>query len=396
MRILRIIPYFADSFGGPPHHVKMLTRELTKMGHETVIYTTNLSDKSGQTTTFEDSGFEVRAFPVHVHVGDYFYTPEMKKALEQEEFDIVHAHCYRNYQAELADWIAEERRKPLIFTAHGTLVKLPNLRDRVLKGLYDLRNQGKVLKDASRVVALSLRETNQYRSLGVPHKKIVRIYHGIDGDLFCPQPDPVELRARWGLDGSPVVLYAGRLHHRKGVQYLLPAFQQLLPRFPTARLVLCGSDYGYQRELEQQARNRGIQDHVVITGAVEHDLMPEVYALADVVVLPAQYEVFGHTIAEAAACGKPVVATKWGWAAEFFEGDKECLLVDRYGDVDELARAIQALLEDPRLRADLGQRAREKVLRELSWEVCARKHVNAYYQALADFVLADVPVTTAA
>ncbi len=72
MRIVRIIPYFTDAFGGPPHHVKMLTRELTKMGHETVIYTTNLADESGRTTTFDDAGFEVRAFPVRLSVGDYF------------------------------------------------------------------------------------------------------------------------------------------------------------------------------------------------------------------------------------------------------------------------------------------------------------------------------------
>jgi glycosyltransferase involved in cell wall biosynthesis len=396
MRILRLIPYFADAFGGPPNHVRMLTRELAKMGHETVIYTTNLADKSGKTTTFEDSGFEVRAFPVHIHVGDYFYTPEMREALEHEEFDLVHAHCYRNYQAELADWIAEERRKPLIFTAHGTLVKLPNLRDRILKGLYDLRNHGRALRDASHVVALSLQETNQYRALGVPQEKIARIYHGIDGGLFRPLPDPADLRALWRLKGGPVVLYVGRFHRRKGVQHLLAAFQQLLFQFPTAQLVLCGSDYGYQGNLEQQTMNQGMQDHVVITGAVHHERMPEVYALADVVVLPAQYEVFGHTIAEAAACGKAVVATKWGWAAEFFESEKECLLVDRYGDVDELAHAIAALLEDPKRRASVGSRAREKVLRELSWEVCARKHVEMYHRALADLVPAKIPVTMAA
>jgi glycosyltransferase involved in cell wall biosynthesis len=396
MRIVRLIPYFTDAFGGPPHHIKMLTRELAKKGHETVIYTTNLADRSGKTITFEGSGFEVRAFPAHVLVGDYFYTPEMRRALEGEEFDIVHAHCYRNYQTDIANRIAKERRKPLFFTAHGTLVKLPNLRDRILKGLYDVRNQGRLLKDASCVVALSHEEANQYHALGVLRGKIAVIYHGIDGEIFRPLPDPVELRRQWDLDGGPVVLYVGRLHYRKGVQYLLPAFQRLLVHFPTAHLVLCGSDYGFQKHLEQQTRHLHIQDHVVFTGAVERGRMPQVYALADVVVLPAQYEVFGHTIAEAAACGKPVVATKWGWASEFFESDTECLLVDRYGDVDELAQAIETLLGDPKRRADVGSRAREKVLRGLSWETCARKHLEMYNRALANTIPVEVPVTTAA
>ncbi len=384
MRILRLIPYFSDAFGGPPHHVKMLTRELTRMGHETVIYTTNLADKSGKTTAFEGPEFDVRAFPVKLSVGDYFYTPAMREALRHEEFDLVHAHCFRNYQAELAEWIASERGKPLIFTAHGTLVRLPTARDRVLKWLYDLKNQRKVLREASKVVALSLREANQYRKLGVPHQRIVRIYHGIDGDLFRPIRDAEVLRAKRGITGGPVVLYVGRLHARKGVRYLLPAFREVLRAFPSAQMVFCGADDGSRNELERQAISLALQERVVFLGAVEHEMMPSVYALADVVTLPAQYEVFGHTIAEAAACGKPVIATKWGWAAEFFEGGKECILLDRYGDVDEIARAVIGLLADGAQRSSLGARAREKVVRELSWKTCAQKHLDMYFRALAE------------
>ena len=58
MRILRLIPYFNDGFGGPVNHAKMLTRELERAGHETVIFTSNLADKSGEVSPSFANGFE--------------------------------------------------------------------------------------------------------------------------------------------------------------------------------------------------------------------------------------------------------------------------------------------------------------------------------------------------
>ncbi len=383
MRILRLIPYFADAFGGPVHHLKMITKELERLGHETVIYTSNLADKSGYTIGFYGNEFDVCAFPVRWSLGDYFYTPGMKAALQREDFDIVHAHCYRNYQAELAAWISRKTEKPLVFTAHGTLVKLPGVREKILKGVYDTIFRGLVLKRASRVIALSKGERNQYRSLSVPQEKIVSIYHGVDSNQFKPIDDGYAVREELGLGSGPVILFVGRIHRRKGLQYLLPAFARVLKEFPRATLLICGPDHGYRRDLLKLLAATSTSDNVVWTGEVEHSRMSLLYGASDIFVLPAQYEVFGHVLAEAAACGKAIVATRFGWVAEFFEDERECMLIDRYGDVAALAKALLTLLAEPDLRANLGARARAKVLQNLSWQRCAIQHINTYDQLLA-------------
>ncbi len=382
MRILRLIPYFADSFGGPVQHVKMVTKELQRLGHETVVYTTNLADKKGCTTDFDGDEFDVRTFPVRWSLADYFYTPGMKAALEREDFDVVHAHCYRNYQADLAAWISREVKRPLIFTAHGTLVKLPGLRDTVLKGVYDIISRGSVLKRASRVIALSSHETDQYRSFDVPYHKIIRIDHGVDCNLFRPLDNGRAVREELGLGSGPVILYAGRIHERKGLQYLLPAFRQVLTEFPRAKLVICGPDYGYLRSFLKLIAAASTGKNVIFTGEVEHSRMPQIYAASDVVVLPAQYEVFGHVLTEAASCSKAIVATKWGWAAEFFNDGKECMFIDRYGDVAAIAEVLLTLLGDSDLRMSLGSKAREKVRWNLSWQTCALEHMATYERLL--------------
>jgi phosphatidylinositol alpha-mannosyltransferase len=190
------------------------------------------------------------------------------------------------------------------------------------------------------------------------------------------------VREELGFSNGPVILYAGRIHKRKGLQYLLPAFKEVLTEFPQATLVICGPDYGYRQELLKLVADTTMRENVVWTGEVEHGRMPQIYAASDIVVLPAEYEVFGHVLAEAASCGKAIVATKWGWVAEFFENGKECMLVDGYGNVRALADTLRILLRDATLRASMGTKAREKVLRNLSWESCALAHSRTYEKLL--------------
>ena len=383
MKILHFIPYFTEAFGGPVRHLKMLSQELARAGHEPVIYTSNLADKTGETTDFSGEAFDVRAFPVKAGIGDYFFTPDMKTALREEDFDVAHAHCYRNYQADLAAWIAEKQGRPLVLTAHGTLPKLPGLRDRFLKSFYDTISRWKVLGRAERLIALSSQESEQYQSLGASPKKIVTIYHGIDTDVFIPPNNGDSIRQDLGLGPGPIVLFVGRLHERKGIQFLLPAFKKVLSEFPSATLVICGPDYGYRGAIVRQIEGSSIHENVVLTGEIPERLMPQLYGTSDVVVLPAQYEVFGQVLAEAASCGRATVATRWGWAAEFFEDQKDCLLVEEYGDVVALTGALLELLRHPDLRASLGANARAKVLESLSWSKCAEEHLQLYEGAIA-------------
>ena len=209
MRILRLIPYFSDPFGGPVRHAKMLTEKLERMGHETVIFTTNLGDRFGNSPGPEDNGFEVRSFPVRWRIGDFFYTPGLKRALAAERFDIVHGHGYRNYQSDCAAWISRKSQKPLVFSAHGTIPKLPGMRDFVLKGLYDLSSRGTLLRRSGKVIALARAEVAQYVSAGVPREKIVLIHHGVDTELFRPQPCQKGVQ-----DGWVIFTYFTALHQK--------------------------------------------------------------------------------------------------------------------------------------------------------------------------------------
>lgn len=379
MRILRLIPYFASDFGGPVNHVKNLTSELEREGHETVIYTSAVADSQGQGLEPPSNGIEVHPFHVDWSVGDYFYTPGMRAALSREEFDLIHTHCFRNYQSDLAAWLAGASGKPLVLTAHGTLPWLPDVRDMLLKGIYDFVIGRRVLGQCGKLVALSSREENDYQRLSVPSDRIVKIHHGVDAELFSPSAKSgQQLNERCGFESRPVITYAGRLHKRKGLEYLLQAFALVKREVPETVLLLCGPDHGFRDALTRIISAHPNGDDVVLAGAFDHLHMPQVYNASTVVVLPAQFEVFGQVLGEAAACGRALVTTRWGWAAEFFEDEKDCLFVDRYGDVRGLGNALTTLLLRPQMRRTLGANARKKVTQNLSWRKCAQEHLGVY------------------
>jgi glycosyltransferase involved in cell wall biosynthesis len=160
-----------------------------------------------------------------------------------------------------------------------------------------------------------------------------------------------------GLDAvppeAPLVVCVGRLCEQKGQELLLSAWPRIAEQAAGARLVLVG-DGPYRRRLSLLAPHG-----TVFAGGGED--VARWYEAADVVVLPSRWEGMALTPLEAMACGRPVVVTDVGGARESLPaGHRRWCLVPP-GDVDALAGAVAQLLNDPRLRAELGAAAQRHV-----------------------------------
>jgi len=142
-------------------------------------------------------------------------------------------------------------------------------------------------------------------------------------------------------------LYVGRLDPEKGIDVLLDAFARV-----PGELVLAGSGS------DEAALHARASERVRFLGPVPRDELPELYAAADVFVLPSRSEQWGMVLNEAAATGLPLIATDAAGAAyELVDDD----LRVRAGDADALATAMKRLAEHPELRATVGRRARRRV-----------------------------------
>lgn len=382
MRILRFIPYFTRAFGGPVNHARYLTRELNDRGHEHAIYTTDLATRDGLSASFTDDEFDVRAFRARQLVGDYFLTPGMIRALRRESgYDLIHAHCYRNFQTDLAALLARQTNTPLVVTAHGTIRSIDRV-DRVRKGLYDIGTARSALRWADRCVAVAETEVRQYTASGVHESDVAVIPHGVDVDRFSPNVDATAFVRRHGLDGTRFVLYAGRLHEQKGIQHLLPAIERLAREYEDLALMIAGPDYGYERELRVLCRDLGCAERVRFVGHLDQETLVEAYNAAYLVCYPSKLEIFGHVLTEASVCGTPCVATRWGAAEQIVTDGVSGRLLDDYGDVEAITETIRSLLERPERVAEMGRRARTHVVANFSWANCATEHERVYRELL--------------
>lgn len=194
--------------------------------------------------------------------------------------------------------------------------------------------------DAQRVAALSLARPGSVRL--IPGS-------GVDPDLFAVRAEPT----------VPVVLHAGRLMRAKGVGEFIEVARRLAGR---ARFAVAGYSEAGSPDAIPEADLERLDREGIIEWLGNRDDMPEVIAGATIVVLPTSYpEGIPKVLIEAAACGRPTVATDVPGCREICIDGETGLLVPS-GDVEALTVAVQRLLDDPGLRAQLGRRGRELVV----------------------------------
>jgi glycosyltransferase involved in cell wall biosynthesis len=231
--------------------------------------------------------------------------------------------------------------------------------------------------DTVRVVSRKVADRLQ-RRLGIPGEKItvLPVYTTLCGCADAPVPPDARFSGY-----SHVILFVGRLAGEKDLPLLLAAFRQVLLKFSRALLVLVGE--GPQREaLVKTARELGIGENLLLTGAVPHDTLPEYYAACDVFVLPSIHEGWGRVAIEAMSCGKPVVVTDGCGVAETVAAAR-CGDVVPVHDTDKLSESIMKLLDDPEAAREMGSRGRDFAAEQLDGDTAARKYREMFNTTLA-------------
>lgn len=315
MRILHVVPSFHPSWGGTSKMVKIISKELVKKGHEVVVCTSNFGYEHNKINVQNMDGVTIRFFR---NVDPYFARSlkicadlGIATFLKDEImfFDVVHLHEFRTFQNILVYYYARKYDVPCVLQTHGSLPRI--IEKKMLKQVYDVFFGYRLLRNASKVIALTRMEANQYRSMGVPKKKIKIIPNGIDLSEYSNLPSTGSFKEKFGLDKNlRMVLYLGRIHRIKGIDILVEAFASVIENLDDVMLVVVGPDDGYLGELEALIKALNIEDKVIITGPMYGEDKLEAYVDADVYVLPSRYETFPMTVLEALACGTPIILTE--------------------------------------------------------------------------------------
>ena len=273
-----------------------------------------------------------------------------------------------------------------IYRLHALKAKPEDQMTRYEKSTYaTYKYESQLLKEVDRLIVLSNNMNNLLCSeYQINPKKISIIPNGLN-DISKPVHDSNALRKKWlPSDKEFVILFAGRLHPVKGLQFLITAFRKVLETIPNCRLMVAGNgnDEMYLKE------SVDISTKVTFTGLLDKKELCELYLIADIGVIPSLYESFGFVAVEMMMHSLSIVATATSGLNEVVEDGITGLQIPviEYPDKVEidsvqLAEKMLFLLQHPDERKRMGTNARKLYETVYSAEIF-RQNMLDFYRSL--------------
>ncbi len=288
--------------------------------------------------------------------------------------DVVHSHFWMSGRASVA--AASATQTPVVHTFHALgIVKKRHQGDKDTSPRERLGEEAQLLDRCDRIIATCSDELFELVRMGADRRRISVVPAGVDLQLF--RPDGPALARQPGMRRVVVI---SRLVERKGIGNVISALAEV----PKAELVVAGGpDAGNLDDDPMVARFRalaahhGVADRVIFLGSIDRTQVPNVIRSADAVACVPWYEPFGMVALEAMACGVPVVASAVGGQVDtVVDGVTGIHVPPRRPD--EVARALNLLLGDARLRKRFATAGAERARRRYGWDLIAQLTIEAY------------------
>ena len=391
--------------GGQGVYTRHLTKALVDLGHEVEVY-------GGQPYPVLDERIDLHQLPsldiwndhyparlpgyweiktkgdlveVLTHLRGTFAEPrafstrvlgELKQ--RTRDFDLVHDNQCLGYGI-----LGVEKLIPTVVTLHHPITRdralemehaKTNRKRRQLKRWYRfVEMQGKVARQMPRIVVVSensIKDINADMGVSLDRMRLVPV--GVDPDLFQPRPEVTRQPGRLITTASADVAL-------KGLSFLLEAMAKLRTERDVRLTIIGKPREGHSADLIDQL---GLRPYIDFVSGVSDERIVELYAEAELAVVPSLYEGFSLPAIEAMCTGICLVATDGGALPEVTGTDGETVLQCKAGDVEALTVALRRGLDDADLRARVGAAGRQRVVERWSWKHCAQLTVDQYREVL--------------
>ena len=390
--------------GGQGVYTRYVARELVALGHRVTVF-------AGQPWPLLDDGVEFvevpsldlyrqpdpfrvpkpREFKTWIDAAEFAmmcsagfpepltYSWRVRRLLaaRRDDFDLIHDNqCFGRGLLSLMDdgWpILGTCHHPITVDRHLDMEHAESWRRRLtLRRWYGfLGMQIEVARRYRRIVTVSSSSKRDITDqMGIEADRLIVVPIGADHEKFRPRPEVARVPGRIMTTASADVPLKGLVH-------LLEAVAKLRTERPDTHLVVIGKARPESQAGRAVAR-LGLGDAVEFSSGVSDDRLVELYAEAQVAVVPSLYEGFSLPAAEAMASGCPLVATTGGALPEVVGTDGVSGLLVPPGDPGALAQAIGRVMDDPELGARLAAGGRQRVLERFTWRTCAELTAEQY------------------
>jgi glycosyltransferase involved in cell wall biosynthesis len=375
MNIIRTIETFYPYVTGPTNQAFRISRELEQRGFRSPILTTYCDTDNNLPSRENYHGVKVTRYRNQLRLMRYCISLGMIKGFR--DFDLIHSHNYRNFQADLGLFFSKLKGRPFILSTHGSLLGYR----RYLAGkcalfpyvFYDSVTFKLTAKKADLVVVSSQVEYEDAIEFGIKEEKLRLIPAGTDVKGY-------KLTANREKD-EIALLFVGRIARNRRVENLVRALKEIDDK---VTLTIVGSEEktssvsrgGYLEELITLARSLGVEDRVHFVGPKFDDALLECYYSADIFVYTSKYESFGQPLLEAAAAGMPIISTPVGVAKDLIKNGETGYLIE-FDNPSMLAESVKVLL-DEKVRIRCSERIKESVKNNFAWDGIIDEYVKIY------------------
>lgn len=362
MRVLVTVPDIADESAGPSYTVPSLCNGLARNGVNVSLHVLDKVpevDRDYKVVPYKHHKFPIRSLG---------RSPEMLQGLKvaANECEIMHSNGIWMLPSVYPAIAKRGTKCKLVFCPRGGLSQTALSRSRVKKFLMGhLGGQYMALRNTDMFHAASMKELQEIRNLGYK-QPIALVPNGID----VPQVEhrPFEASKR-------KIAFFGRIHKTKAVDHLVAAWGNVAEKFPEWSLVIAGPDRGAVPMLKEMITIRNIP-RVSFVGELHGIDKYKFLASVDLYVLPSLTENFGITIAEALACGTPVIASH-GCPWERLD-EKGCGWWIELGEESLTNQLEKSLAEEPETLKQMGMRGISWMRSEYMWDGIGLKMKSAY------------------
>jgi glycosyltransferase involved in cell wall biosynthesis len=389
LRILHVIPSVSPWHGGPSFALPLFTNAITRQGAEVTVATTDDDGRGARLNVplgeFVSGPGDARCIYFRKNTETYKVSLGLAQWLQRHvaDYDAVHVHALFSFSSYAAARAARRGGVPYIVRPLGVLNRWSLENRRRLLKQWSLRLiELPILRGAAAIHYTAKAEQEEAASA---HLDVAAIRSSIIPIPVEPAPvfDSSEAGKRFPVAaGRRVILFLSRLHVKKGIELLLPAFAQIHSEFPDALLVVAGSgEPAYVETLREKARALGCERDVFWPGFVAGDDKSALLVMATLFVLPSFSENFGIAAAEALAAGVPSILSDQVAIARDAASENAAVIVPC--DTAALAAAMRQLLTDNARREELRQRGPAFIKNHFSPDAVGRELI-ALYQSVRE------------
>ncbi|MCA0132442.1 glycosyltransferase [Winogradskyella alexanderae] len=370
MRIVHTIASIDETTGGPARSATQLVRGIVRKKEVSTVSLLTLSSPAPIITKFNNP----KAKLVFNRANLIGYSKTLHQALIQSDANIFHGHGIWEMPVHQMAIYARNHHIPYIITPRGMLEPWSLQQGRFKKQLALKLYQYKDLNKASCIHATAKMEAQHIRDLGFTNP-IAVIPNGVPLKELLLKTKPSQTKT---------LLFLSRIHPKKGLEMLIEGWAQLdsAIRVGWSVNIVGNGEPKYIEQLKQIINAKGLSETVKIKESLFGADKVKAYQEASLFVLPTYSENFGIVVAEALACGTPVITTQGTPWADLKEND--CGWWIPIG-VEPLKQTLQSALQLPNATLhQMGLRGRQLVEQKYSMEAVAEQMLQLYQWILND------------